>query len=101
MSFVRKIKRGDKTYLAEVENQWIDGRCVQKHIRYIGKEVDEKVIFASSISNLEVTEIKLFGPLLVLDSLAKEIDHRSDAWRIWKRNPVDGVCALPRFQKRQ
>jgi transposase len=74
MSFVRKIKRGDKTYLAEVENQWIDGRCVQKHIRYIGKEVDDKVILASSISNFEVTEIKLFGPLLVLDSLAKEID---------------------------
>jgi transposase len=74
MSFVRKIKRGERTYLAEVENQWKDGRCVQKHIRYIGKEVDEKVILASSISNLEVTEIKLFGPLLVLDSLAKGIE---------------------------
>jgi len=77
MSFIRKIKRGGKTYLAEVENKWIDGRCVQKHIRYIGKEVDEKVILASSISNYEVTEIKLFGPLLVLDSLAKEINLES------------------------
>jgi transposase len=77
MSFIRKIKRGGKTYLAEVENKWIDGRCVQKHIRYIGKEVAEKVILASSISNYEVTEIKLFGPLLVLDSLAKEINLES------------------------
>ena len=77
MSFIRKIKHGDKTYLAEVENQWIGGQCVQKHIRYIGKEVDEKVVLASSISNLEVTEIKLYGPLLVLDSLAKGIDLES------------------------
>jgi transposase len=77
MSFIRKIKRGDRTYLAEVENRWIDGRCVQKHVRYIGKEVDDKVVVASSISNIEVTEIKLFGPLLVLDSLAKAIDVES------------------------
>lgn len=77
MSFIRKIKRGGKTYLAEVENKWIDGRCVQKHIRYVGKEVDKKVILASSISNLEVTEIKLFGPLLILDSLAKKINLES------------------------
>jgi transposase len=77
MSFIRKIKHGDKTYLAEVENKWIDGRCVQKHLRYVGKEVDEKVILASSISNLEVTEIKLYGPLLILDSLAKGINLES------------------------
>ena len=77
MSFIRKIKHGGKTYLAEVENQWIEGHCVQKHIRYIGKEIDEKVILASSISNFEVTEIKLYGPLLVLDSLAKGIDLES------------------------
>jgi transposase len=73
MSFIRRIKRGDKIYLAEVANQWVDGRCVQKHIRYIGKESDGKTILTSSISNVEIEEVKLHGPLLVLDHIAKEI----------------------------
>jgi len=33
MTFIRNIKQRGKTYYAEVENQWIDGKCVQKHIR--------------------------------------------------------------------
>jgi transposase len=73
MSFIRKIKRKGKVYLAEVENQWIDGRCVQKHIRYIGKEADGQTVLSSSISNVLVDEVKLYGPLLVLDDIAKEI----------------------------
>lgn len=74
MSFIRKIKRGGRTYLAEVENRWVDGRCVQKHIRYVGKEADGQTILASSISQVEVEEIKLHGPLLLLDHIAKEIE---------------------------
>ncbi len=73
MSFVRKIRKNGKIYLAEVENQWINGRCVQKHIRYIGKEVDGQTILNSSLSNVEVDEVKLYGPLLVLDAIAKTI----------------------------
>ena len=38
-----------KTYLAEVENRWIDGKCVQKHIRYIGREVDGETVLSSSL----------------------------------------------------
>ena len=73
MSFVRRIKRKGKIYLAEVENRRIDGRCVQKHLRYIGKEADGKTVLAASISDIQVEEVKLYGPLLVLDHLAKEI----------------------------
>lgn len=73
MSFVRKIRKGGKIYLAEVENKWINGRCVQKHIRYVGKEVDGQTVLASSLSNVEVEEVKLYGPLLVLDYIAKTI----------------------------
>lgn len=38
MSFVREIKRGNKVYYAEVENERIDGKVVQRHIRYIGTD---------------------------------------------------------------
>ncbi len=73
MSFIRKIKRNSKIYLAEVENRWIDGKCVQKHIKYVGKEADGQTILASSISNVEIDEVKLYGPLLLLNHLSKEI----------------------------
>ncbi len=74
MSFIRKIRKNGKTYLAEVENRWVDGKCVQKHLRYIGKEADGRTILSSSLSDVVVDEVKLYGPLLVLNHLAKQID---------------------------
>jgi transposase len=74
MSFIRKIKKGDKVYLAEVENVRVDGIVRQRHIRYIGKEADGKRVLSSSISNIEVDQVKLCGPLLVLNHIAKEIN---------------------------
>jgi len=41
MSFIRKIKRGEKIYYAEVENRWINGKCVQKHIRSLGTDPNQ------------------------------------------------------------
>lgn len=73
MSFIRKIKKKSGVYLAEVENQRIDGKCRQRHIRYIGKEVDGRTILSSSISNVEIEDVKVHGPLLVLHHLADEI----------------------------
>ena len=73
MSFTRRIRKNGRIYLAEVENRWVDGKCVQKHIRYIGKEVDGKTIISSSLSDVAVDEVRLYGPLMVLDYLAKKI----------------------------
>lgn len=74
MSFIRRIKKKDAVYLAEVENQWIDGKCVQRHIRYVGKQVDGETRLSSSISDAEITDVKIHGPLLVLNHLAEELD---------------------------
>ena len=38
MSFVRKIKRGNSVYYAEVENKRVNGKVVQRYIRYLGKD---------------------------------------------------------------
>ncbi len=73
MSFVRRIKRQGHVYLAEVENRWVNGKCVQHHIRYVGREADGKTLLAASLSEAEVDHVKLYGPLLVLNHLAKEI----------------------------
>ena len=60
--------------LAEVENKRVNGRVVQRHIRYVGKEADNKTILSASISDISIDKVKLYGPLLVLDYLAKEIE---------------------------
>jgi transposase len=74
MSFIRKIKKGDKTYLAEVENRRVEGKVVQRFIRYVGKQADGRTVLSTSLSDVEVAEVKLYGPLLVLHDLAKEIN---------------------------
>jgi hypothetical protein len=74
MSFIRKIKRGNAVYLAEVENTRVDGRVVQRHIRYVGKEVDDRPFLTGPVERAEVDKVTVFGPLLVLESIAKELD---------------------------
>jgi transposase len=73
MSFIRRIKRKGRVYLAEVENKWVKGKVVQRHIRYVGREADGKTVLAASLSEVEVEQVKLYGPLLVLHHLAKKI----------------------------
>ena len=45
MSFTRKINQRGKTYYAEVENVWINGKCVQKHIRSLGTDPEHPTNF--------------------------------------------------------
>ena len=73
MSFIRKIKKDGRIYLAEVESKRVDGKVVQRHIRYVGREADGKTILSSSISDVSIDKVKLHGPLLVLNHLAQEI----------------------------
>ena len=74
MSFIRKIKKGNRVYLAEVENVRINGKTVQKHLRYVGKEVDKQPILAGSVANSTVDRVTIYGPLLILDEIARQID---------------------------
>lgn len=73
MTFIRRIKRGDRVYLAEVENTWVNGKVVQKHLRYVGKEVSGRRILSGSVDESEITQVKLWAPFIVLDRLSKEI----------------------------
>jgi len=73
MSFIRRYKKGGKVYLAEVESVRVDGRVVQKFIRYVGREADGKTILSGSISEAEIESVRLSGPLMVLHSIATNI----------------------------
>ena len=58
--------------MAETESKWIKGKSVQRHIRYIGKEADGRTVLPTSMSDAEVEEVKLYGPLLALHHIASE-----------------------------
>ena len=73
MSYIKRSKKNGKIYLSEVESTRVDGKVVTKHIRYIGKEADGETVLSSSISNIEVEQVKVFGPLIVLNHIAKEL----------------------------
>jgi hypothetical protein len=73
LSYIRRIKKNGKIYLVETESQWINGKSVQKHIRYIGTEADGETKLAASISDIEIEDVKVFGPLIVLHHIAKQI----------------------------
>lgn len=74
MTFIRKIKRGDRVYLAEVENHRHDGKVRQKFIRYIGVEPNnDKKLFPSSNDELAFDGAKVYGSIICLDSIARQI----------------------------
>lgn len=73
MSFVRKIKRGNSIYLAEVENVRVRGKVIQRHIRYVGKEIDDKPILTGSVASSTVDRVAIYGPLLMIDEIARQI----------------------------
>jgi len=70
MSFIRKIKKGKKVYFAEVENKRINGKIVQRHIQYLGTVPDNQTRLTTSLSDISVDKVKLYGPLLILNHLA-------------------------------
>ena len=79
MTFIRKIKKGDKIYYQEVENKWVNGKTVQKHIRYIGRDKDnpdhipiEKVHFGYIATRLMQGDL---SPNELFDMIEKMGNH--------------------------
>jgi hypothetical protein len=73
MAFIRKIKKKDAVYLAEVESYREDGKVKQRVIRYLGKEVDGKPEKKVLLSSVKINSSKKFLDFYVLDFLAKEL----------------------------
>lgn len=74
MTFIRKIKRGNTIYLAEVENTRKGGKVVQKHIRYIGKEIDGKAVKKVSSDAIRVKHVKRSLDILAIKQIATELE---------------------------
>ena len=60
MAFIRKIKKGDATYLAEVESYREEGKVKQRVLRYVGKEVQGQAVKRVASSSIEVSHVKQY-----------------------------------------
>ena len=57
MSYIKKRKRNGRVYLEEVESIRVNGKVKQKHLRYIGKEVDNKTIVYKKVLHDDVIQL--------------------------------------------
>jgi hypothetical protein len=73
MAFIRKIKKGDATYLAKVESYRVDGKVKQRVLEYIGKEESGAVVQKVDVNKLEVQHVKHYADIAVLYQLAMEL----------------------------
>jgi len=74
LPFIRKIKRGNRVYLAEVENIRDGVKVRQKLIRYLGLDpacLQNDIPF--KINDLTVGHVKVFGAVIALESIAREL----------------------------
>ena len=75
MSFIRKIKRGGRVYLAEVENSRHGAQVKQKFIRYIGLDPEwAKQNTSVAIRDIKIDHVKLYGAVIALESIARELE---------------------------
>lgn len=74
LAFIRKIKTKSGTYLAEVESYRDNGKVKQRVLRYIGKDVDGKVVRHIPSNQIGVTEVRRHADIAVLHHLAEELE---------------------------
>lgn len=73
MSFIRKIKKGDVTYLAKVESYREDGKVKQRVLEYVGKEVNGIAVQKVDINKLDIENVQHYADISVLRQLAMEL----------------------------
>jgi len=75
MTFIRKIKQRGKIYYAEVENQWIDGKCVQKHIRSLGTDPENPTNIAIEPTHFSYLSLRLMQGSLSPNDLFEMLEN--------------------------
>jgi hypothetical protein len=74
MGFIRQIKQRGKTYYAEVENQWINGKCVQKHIRSLGTDPEHPTNIPIEPVHFSYLALRLMQDTLTSNDLFEMLD---------------------------
>jgi len=73
MTFIRKVKTKNGTYLAEVESYREKGKVRQRFLRYIGKEVEGKTVRRVSTDDIKLKSVKQSLDVLAVHKMAKDL----------------------------
>lgn len=73
MPFIRKIKKPSGTYLALVESKRVNGKPRQHVIKYLGKDVEGKVVRKISTADIHITSVRRHLDVEIIDHLANEL----------------------------
>jgi transposase len=103
MVFIRKIKKKTGIYLAEVEGKRIDGKVVQKFIRYIGKVPESNPNITSKVEKKQMRDVEIVQKLLNGKSkndlaILYEVDIKTVS-NIEKRYKKEGIQGLIHTRK--
>ena len=74
MAFIRKIKKGDATYLAKVESYREDGKVKQRVIEYIGKEENGVAVQKVDINKISIENVQQYADVSVIHQLALDLN---------------------------
>ncbi len=74
MTFIKKIKRGDKTYLAEVKSIREGNKVRHKFIKYLGREINKKPVKRIASDKIQLLNVKKSLDILCIDNVAKELE---------------------------
>ena len=77
MVFIKKIRRGDSVYLAEVKSVREGSKIRHKFLRYIGKEINGKAERRVSTENIEMKSVKRSLDVLAVDKIAEILKIKS------------------------
>lgn len=73
MTFIRKIKTKYGVYLAEVKSYRDNGKVRQKVIKYIGKELGNKIVRNVSTEDIKLKSVKQSLDVLAIHKMANEL----------------------------
>ena len=75
MSFIRKIKKGNRIYLAKVESYRQDGKVKQRVLEYIGVEEDGKVIPKKTKQlDFNINKVTQYLDILTIDTVSRKLE---------------------------
>ena len=75
MGFIRQIKQRGKIYYEEVENEWINGKCVQKHIRSLGTDPENPTTILIEPVHFSYLALRLMQDVLTPNDLFEMLEN--------------------------
>lgn len=97
MSFIRKIKQRGKIYYAEVENLWINSKCVQKHIRSLGTDPKQPTNFQLDPMHFSYLAVRLMQGDLTPNEIFELLEDMGQPIR---RETLERVGIFYNFDKK-